>query len=130
MVACLLPLIPAESRHPDGLPVAGDFKTASVSLHAVFKTVRAAANGHRAKGKDTRKQLCTAMNVRRPAPAAKPLVFAITARSHSVKQHASMITDPVTMTALINRTVVLPKKARMLLCATCLAALQQERVGS
>jgi hypothetical protein len=44
--------------------------------------------------------------------------------------HALMITDPVTMTALINRTVVLPKKARLLLCTTCLAALQQERVGS
>jgi hypothetical protein len=46
------------------------------------------------------------------------------------QQHASMITDPVTMTALINRTVVLPKKARLLLCTTCLAALQQERIGS
>jgi hypothetical protein len=46
------------------------------------------------------------------------------------QQHASMITDPVTMTALINRTVVLPKKARLLLCSTCLAALQQERVAS
>ena len=46
------------------------------------------------------------------------------------QQHALMITDPVTMTALINRTVVLPKKARLLLCATCLTALQQERVAS
>ena len=44
--------------------------------------------------------------------------------------HASMITDPVTMTALIIRTVVLPKKARLLLCSTCLAALEQERVAS
>jgi len=41
-----------------------------------------------------------------------------------------MITDPVTMTALIIRTVVLPKKARLLLCSTCLAALEQERVAS
>jgi hypothetical protein len=46
------------------------------------------------------------------------------------QQHASMINDPVTMTALINRTVVLPKKARVLLCSTCLSALQQERVTS
>jgi hypothetical protein len=46
------------------------------------------------------------------------------------QEHASMVTDPVTMTALINRTVVLPKKARLLLCATCMRALQQERVAS
>ena len=46
------------------------------------------------------------------------------------QQHGLMISDPVTMTALINRTVVLPKKARLLLCSTCLAALQQERVAS
>ena len=46
------------------------------------------------------------------------------------QQHCSMIDDAVTMTALINRAVVLPKKARLLLCTTCLAALQQERVGS
>lgn len=38
-----------------------------------------------------------------------------------------MIADPVTMTALINRTVVLPKKARLLFCGICLTALQQER---
>ena len=44
-------------------------------------------------------------------------------------EHAAMIADQVTMTALINRTVVLPKKARLLLCATCLTALQQERVA-
>lgn len=43
--------------------------------------------------------------------------------------HVSLITDPVTMTALINRIVVLPKKARVL-CSTCLAALEQERVAS
>jgi hypothetical protein len=46
------------------------------------------------------------------------------------QQHGSMIADPVTMTALINRIVVLPKKARLLLCSTCLTALQQERVAS
>ena len=46
------------------------------------------------------------------------------------QQHGSMISDPVTMTALINRTVVLPKKARLLLCSTCLAALQQDREAS
>ncbi len=45
------------------------------------------------------------------------------------QEHAAMIEDQVTMTALINRTVVLPKKARLLLCNTCLAALQQERVS-
>ena len=39
-----------------------------------------------------------------------------------------MITDPVTMTALINRTVVLPKEAKLLLCITCLAALQQDEL--
>ena len=52
---------------------------------------------------------------------AKPSVFAITALSPSVNNTRSMIDDPVTMTALINRTVVLPKKARVLLCSTCLS---------
>jgi hypothetical protein len=47
-----------------------------------------------------------------------------------LQQHCWMIADPVTMTALINRTVVLPKKARLLLCSTCLAALQQGRDAS
>ena len=46
------------------------------------------------------------------------------------QQHGSMISDPVTMTALIARIVVLPKKARLFLCSTCLTALEQERVAS
>ena len=46
------------------------------------------------------------------------------------QQHGSMIDDPMTMTALINKTVVLPKKARLFLCGTCLTALQQEQVAS
>ena len=45
------------------------------------------------------------------------------------QEHSAMIADQVTMTALINR-MVLPKKARVLLCSTCLAALQQERIAS
>jgi hypothetical protein len=39
--------------------------------------------------------------------------------------HASVIADPVTTTYPLCRTVVLPQKARQLLCATCLRALQQ-----
>ena len=46
------------------------------------------------------------------------------------QEHSAMIADQVTMTALINRTVVLPKKARLLLCSICLTALQQERIAS
>jgi hypothetical protein len=75
-------------------------------------------------------QLCSVTNVLRLARARKPSVFAIIVPSGSVKEHAAMIADQVTMTALINRTVVLPKKARLLLCSTCLTALQQERVAS
>jgi hypothetical protein len=44
--------------------------------------------------------------------------------------HACIIAEPVTADYPLLRTVVLPKKARRLLCNTCLAALQQERVAS
>ena len=46
------------------------------------------------------------------------------------QQHARIIADPVTTEYPLLRTVVLPKKARLLLCSTCLTALQQERVSS
>jgi hypothetical protein len=39
--------------------------------------------------------------------------------------HACVIKDPVTTTYPLARTVVLPRRARQLLCATCLDALQQ-----
>jgi hypothetical protein len=47
-------------------------------------------------------------------------------------EHAHVIADPITTTFPMLRTVVLPKHARLLLCATCKAALQQphaERIG-
>ena len=46
------------------------------------------------------------------------------------EHHARIIADPVTAEYPLLRTVVLPKKARLLFCSTCLAALQQERVAS
>lgn len=42
-------------------------------------------------------------------------------------RHACVVDDPVTMNLVINRAVVLPLKARLLLCKVCLAALEQER---
>ncbi|MGO9274085.1 MAG: DUF2180 family protein [Terriglobia bacterium] len=42
--------------------------------------------------------------------------------------HACVTVDPVTTTYPLCRTVVLPQKARQLLCATCLRALQQVSV--
>ncbi len=39
--------------------------------------------------------------------------------------HASMVADPVTTTYPLLKTVVLPKKARLFLCDTCLQALRQ-----
>ena len=45
-------------------------------------------------------------------------------------QHSSIVTDPVTMTQLINRTVVLPVSARLLLCHVCLAAMEQNRADA
>jgi len=41
------------------------------------------------------------------------------------ESHGSFVSDPVTMQAIVNRTVVLPKKARVLLCRTCQEALGQ-----
>jgi hypothetical protein len=46
------------------------------------------------------------------------------------QQHASLISDPVTMTQFISRTIVLPMRARLLLCHVCLAALEQNRTDS
>lgn len=46
------------------------------------------------------------------------------------QEHGFIIADPITATALVNRTVVLKKKARLLLCGTCLAALQQQKIAS
>jgi hypothetical protein len=40
-------------------------------------------------------------------------------------QDGTLVADPVTMQALILKEIVLPKKARVLLCHTCLAALTQ-----
>ena len=39
--------------------------------------------------------------------------------------HACVIADPVTATRPVFKTVVLPQKARQLLCARCLRALEQ-----
>jgi hypothetical protein len=41
------------------------------------------------------------------------------------ESHGSLVSDPVTMQALILRTIILPKKARLLLCRTCREALGQ-----
>jgi len=46
------------------------------------------------------------------------------------QDHSSIVTDPVTMTELISRTVVLPVRARLLLCHVCLTALRQTRSDS
>ena len=42
-------------------------------------------------------------------------------------EHICVVDDPVTDTRPLTRTVVLPKKARLLLCSTCRAALEQPR---
>jgi len=44
-------------------------------------------------------------------------------------EHIFAVDDPVTTTYPLMRTVVLPKKARLLLCGTCKAALEQPRSG-
>ena len=44
--------------------------------------------------------------------------------------HAHVISDPVTAVHILMRVDVLPKKARLVLCDTCLSALHQERVAS
>lgn len=44
-------------------------------------------------------------------------------------EHACVVNDPVTTTHAVFQTVVLPRKARELLCATCCGALHQAGVG-
>lgn len=39
--------------------------------------------------------------------------------------HGSFVSDPVTMQAPLVRTIILPKKARVLLCRNCREALGQ-----
>ena len=41
------------------------------------------------------------------------------------ESHSALVSDPVTMQALIMRTVIPPKRARVLLCNTSLEALGQ-----
>lgn len=40
-------------------------------------------------------------------------------------EHACVAADPITTTYPVSKTVVLPRQARQLLCATCLRALEQ-----
>ena len=54
-------------------------------------------------------------------PSLLPLRYA--------REHICVIDDPVTGGVPLVRTVVLPKKARLLLCGTCKAALEQPRSG-
>jgi hypothetical protein len=42
-------------------------------------------------------------------------------------EHACVVADPVTAIYPLMLTVVLPKRARLLLCGTCKAALEQSR---
>lgn len=44
------------------------------------------------------------------------------------KEHVAIVDDPVTMTVLVERKIILRLKARLLFCKTCLKALQQEHV--
>ena len=46
------------------------------------------------------------------------------------QSHGSLLSDPVTMRAQIVKSVVLPKKARILLCKTCMDALAQPHDSS
>ncbi len=43
-------------------------------------------------------------------------------------EHACIADVPITTTYPVCKTVVLPQRARQLLCATCLGALEQVRV--
>jgi hypothetical protein len=42
-------------------------------------------------------------------------------------EHSRIVADPVTTTYPIYKTVILPLRARLLLCETCLVALSQTR---
>jgi hypothetical protein len=45
------------------------------------------------------------------------------------REHICEVDDPVTGGLPLVRTIILPKKARLLLCRTCEAALEQPRSG-
>jgi hypothetical protein len=45
-------------------------------------------------------------------------------------EHVCVIADPVTTIAPVVQTVVLPRAARLLLCPTCMGALQQLGVSA
>jgi hypothetical protein len=44
-------------------------------------------------------------------------------------EHANMVADPVTVMYPVAKTLVLPRKARVLLCEVCKAALEQSTVA-
>jgi hypothetical protein len=43
--------------------------------------------------------------------------------------HIYEVEDPITLTHIMSPSVILPKKARLLLCPTCKAALEQPSLG-
>lgn len=46
------------------------------------------------------------------------------------REHALIISDPITAQFPVCKTVVLPLRARVFLCSTCLQALRQDRRDS
>jgi len=68
------------------------------------------------------------MNAYRGVKPAMRLAFAIIVQLRCAR-NTSVVDDPVTDIRPLIRTVVLPKKARLLLCGTCKAALEQPRSG-
>lgn len=45
------------------------------------------------------------------------------------REHSQIVADPVTITYPVAKAVVLPLQARLFLCETCLAALEQTHPG-
>lgn len=43
--------------------------------------------------------------------------------------HIFVVEDPITLTHIMSPSITLPKKARLLLCPTCKAALEQPLLG-
>lgn len=43
--------------------------------------------------------------------------------------HAFVVSDPVTAVYPVVKTVVLPKRARLVLCSTCKEAIEQRRLA-
>jgi len=102
--------------------IKGEVTKIRAEIDQVLEEVRSLPHGN-----EWARNSCAAVNAYWPMRVGKQLAFAITVRPRCVPDHVCVVADPITDTRPPMRAVALPKRARLLLCGTCKAALEQPR---